>query len=157
MLADAKSTKTQDEAKTFIDRVASLLASVVLLISVLGSLCAPILVWIIASGLYEEPLTFTTASQLTRIMFPVHFLCQWVPLVHRLNTWKDLRFRRLGFQFFESGFDLRYFVFSAAYGKADLCLGNRRRGRRLSAAGCSNPCVVEERVAAEARSSAYCS
>ena len=74
--------KTQDEAKTFIDRVPCLLASVVLLISVLGSLCAPILVWIIASGLYEEPLTFTTASQLTRIMFPVHFLCQWLPLVH---------------------------------------------------------------------------
>ena len=90
MLADAKSTKTQDEAKTFIDRVASLLASVVLLISVLGSLCAPILVWIIASGLYEEPLTFTTASQLTRIMFPYIFFMSMVALSSSiLNTWKE--------------------------------------------------------------------
>lgn len=90
MLADAKSTKAQDEAKTFIDRVASLLASVVLLISVLGSLCAPILVWIIASGLYEEPQTFTTASQLTRIMFPYIFFMSMVALSSSiLNTWKE--------------------------------------------------------------------
>ena len=152
MLADAKSTKTQDEAKTFIDRVASLLASVVLLISVLGSLCAPILVWIIASGLYEEPLTFTTASQLTRIMFPYIFFMSMVALSSSiLNTWKEFAIPAA------VPILLRYFVFSAAYGKADLCFGNRRHGRRLSAAGCSNPCVVEERVAAEACFSAYCS
>lgn len=90
MLADAKATKAQEEAKTFIDRVASLLATVVLIISLLGSLCAPVLVWIIASGLYEEPETFKTASQLTRIMFPYIFFMSMVALSSSiLNTWKQ--------------------------------------------------------------------
>lgn len=90
MLADAKSTKAQEEAKTFIDKVASLLATVVLLVSILGSVCAPILVWIIASGLYEEPETFKTATQLTRIMFPYIFFMSMVALSSSiLNTWKE--------------------------------------------------------------------
>lgn len=90
MLADAKSTKEQSEAKLFIDKVASLLACAVLLISILGVICAPALVWIIASGLYEEPQTFLTATQLTRIMFPYIFFMSLVALSSSiLNTWKQ--------------------------------------------------------------------
>lgn len=89
MLADAKSTKSQLEAKSFIDKVASLLATVVLIVSILGVVAAPILVWIIASGLAEEPATFATATELTRYMFPYIFFMSMVALSSSiLNTWK---------------------------------------------------------------------
>lgn len=89
MLADAKSTKTHPEAKGFIDKVASLLATVVLAVSLLGVIAAPLLVWIIASGLTEEPSTFHTATRLTRYMFPYIFFMSMVALSSSiLNTWK---------------------------------------------------------------------
>ncbi len=89
MLADARSTRSPQEAKSFIDKVASLLAFVVLLVSILGVLAAPVLVWVIASGLTEEPTTFNTAVQLTQYMFPYIFFMSMVALSSSiLNTWK---------------------------------------------------------------------
>ncbi|MCD8339578.1 MAG: murein biosynthesis integral membrane protein MurJ [Burkholderiales bacterium] len=89
MLADVKSNRTPQETKSFIDRIASLLGTIVLLVSILGVLIAPVLVWIIASGLNEEPNTFNTAVQLTRIMFPYIFFMSLVALsASILNTWK---------------------------------------------------------------------
>lgn len=89
MLADVRSTRSPQEAKSFIDKVASLLAFVVLLVSILGVLAAPVLVWVIASGLTEEPTTFDTAVQLTRYMFPYIFFMSMVALSSSiLNTWK---------------------------------------------------------------------
>ena len=89
MLADAKNTKSPEETKTFIDRVASLLAFVVLLVSILGVFGAPILVWVIASGLADEPETFDIAVQLTRYMFPYIFFMSMVALSSSImNTWK---------------------------------------------------------------------
>lgn len=89
MLADVRSTRSPREAKSFIDKVASLLAFVVLLVSILGVLAAPVLVWVIASGLTEEPTTFDTAVQLTRYMFPYIFFMSMVALSSSiLNTWK---------------------------------------------------------------------
>ena len=89
MLADVRSTRSPHEAKSFIDKVASLLAFVVLVVSILGVLAAPVLVWVIASGLTEEPTTFDTAVQLTRYMFPYIFFMSMVALSSSiLNTWK---------------------------------------------------------------------
>lgn len=89
MLADVRSTRSPHEAKSFIDEVASLLAFVVLVVSILGVLAAPVLVWVIASGLTEEPTTFDTAVQLTRYMFPYIFFMSMVALSSSiLNTWK---------------------------------------------------------------------
>lgn len=89
MLADVRSTRSPHEAKSFIDKVSSLLAFVVLVVSILGVLAAPVLVWVIASGLTEEPTTFDTAVQLTRYMFPYIFFMSMVALSSSiLNTWK---------------------------------------------------------------------
>lgn len=89
MLADVRSTRSPHEAKSFIDKVASLLAFVVLVVSILDVLAAPVLVWVIASGLTEEPTTFDTAVQLTRYMFPYIFFMSMVALSSSiLNTWK---------------------------------------------------------------------
>ncbi|MCD7988671.1 MAG: murein biosynthesis integral membrane protein MurJ [Klebsiella quasipneumoniae] len=89
MLADVKGNKSELEAKSFIDKIATLLATIVLIVSILGVVAAPVLVWIIASGLSEEPETFSTAVQLTRLMFPYIFFMSMVALCSSiLNTWK---------------------------------------------------------------------
>ena len=52
-------------------------------------IAAPILVFVIASGLVEEPATFDTATRLTRYMFPYIFFMSLVALSSSvLNTWK---------------------------------------------------------------------
>ena len=71
MLADVKSNRSAEETKSFIDKVASLLGFIVLCVSILGVIAAPILVFVIASGLAEEPATFDTATRLTRYILYV--------------------------------------------------------------------------------------
>ena len=89
MLADVKSNRSAEETKSFIDKVASLLGFIVLCVSILGVIAAPILVFVIASGLVEEPATFDTATRLTRYMFPYIFFMSLVALSSSvLNTWK---------------------------------------------------------------------
>ncbi len=89
MLADVKANKSAEETKSFIDKIASLLGTIVLTVSILGVIIAPVLVMIIASGLYGEPATFATASSLTRLMFPYIFFMSMVALsASILNTWR---------------------------------------------------------------------
>lgn len=89
MLADVKSNRSAEETKSFIDKVASLLGFIVLCVSILGVVAAPILVFVIASGLADEPTTFDTATRLTRYMFPYIFFMSLVALSSSvLNTWK---------------------------------------------------------------------
>ena len=89
MLSDVKATKTETEVRSFIDKVFSLLASVLVLTSILGVLIAPVLVWLIAGGLAENPQGFDLATQMTRWMFPYIFFMSLVAMsAGVLNTWK---------------------------------------------------------------------
>ena len=85
-------TRTQqgDEAtKLLIDRVATVLAWVLVLTCALGVLVAPALVWAMASGLKQDPRGLAAAELMTRWMFPylgfisLTGLCGGV-----LNTWR---------------------------------------------------------------------
>lgn len=89
MLADVRANSSQVQTKAFIDRVASLLGFIVLCVSILGVVGAPILVFMIASGLRAETSTFDTAVSLTRCMFPYIFFMSLVAFCSAiLNTWK---------------------------------------------------------------------
>ena len=89
MLSDVKATKSEEEVRSFIDRVFSLLASVLVLVSILGVLIAPVLVWLIAGGLAENPEGFDLATEMTRWMFPYIFFMSLVAMsAGVLNTWK---------------------------------------------------------------------
>ena len=89
MLSDVKANQSEAEVRTFIDRVFSLLATVVLLVSILGVLAAPALVWLIAGGLADNPAGFDLASEMTRWMFPYIFFMSMVAMSAAvLNTWK---------------------------------------------------------------------
>jgi putative peptidoglycan lipid II flippase len=73
--------------KPLIDKIASALFWALFAVSVLGVLAAPLLVWLMASGLPQE--AWGPAVTMTRWMFPYIFFIALVALASAiLNTWK---------------------------------------------------------------------
>ncbi|MEN9544457.1 MAG: hypothetical protein RLZZ598_1290 [Pseudomonadota bacterium] len=74
--------------RTLVDAVATVLFWVLLLTSVLGVLAAPLLVWLIGSGLQRSG-GFDAAVVMTRIMFPyIGFMSLVALSAGVLNTWR---------------------------------------------------------------------
>ncbi|MEO7885973.1 MAG: murein biosynthesis integral membrane protein MurJ [Polaromonas sp.] len=89
VLAASKAQNGDDATKLLIDRVATLLAWVLLLTCVAGVAAAPVLVWAMASGLKQEPHGFEAAVFMTRWMFPYIGFMSLVALSSGvLNTWR---------------------------------------------------------------------
>lgn len=89
MLSQVKEQQPEDEQKTFISDVFSLLGGAVFLASLLGIAFAPVVVWLIASGFKNTPETFDLAVFLTRCMFPYIIFMSLVSFAAAvLNTWK---------------------------------------------------------------------
>jgi len=70
MLADVRAKRDEMQTGLFVGHVASALFWVLLGVSVLGVVAAPVLVWLIASGLARDPGAFDLATVMTRWMFP---------------------------------------------------------------------------------------
>ena len=89
VLAASKSQHGDAATRVLINHVATLLAWVLLLTCVLGVLAAPLLVWVMASGLQQNPRGYDTAVVMTRYMFPYIGFMSLVALSSGvLNTWK---------------------------------------------------------------------
>ncbi|MES2424183.1 MAG: murein biosynthesis integral membrane protein MurJ [Pseudomonadota bacterium] len=89
VLATVKAQQGDDATKLLIDRVASLLVLALLATCALGVAGAPVLVWMLASGLQQEPQGFEAAVFMTRWMFPYIAFMSLVALASGvLNTWK---------------------------------------------------------------------
>ncbi len=89
MLADVRSRGDEPQTTAFAGHVASALFWVLLMVSVLGVVGAPVLVWLIASGLARDPATFDLATVMTRWMFPYILFMSLVALAAGvLNTYK---------------------------------------------------------------------
>jgi putative peptidoglycan lipid II flippase len=85
LLAATRERDGDGATQSLIDAIATLLAWVLLATCVLGVIGAPVLVWLIGSGLAQ----FDTAVLLTRLMFPYIGLMSLVALAAGiLNTWK---------------------------------------------------------------------
>jgi putative peptidoglycan lipid II flippase len=86
----ASRVRDGDEAtQRLINQVATALFSALLLTALLGVLGAPLLVWLLASGLQQSDQAFDHAVVLTRIMFPYIAFMSLVALAAGvLNTWK---------------------------------------------------------------------
>ena len=78
ILAEAHARRGVDETRTLASHVMSALFWVVLAVSILGVLFAPVLVYVIASGFAKHPATFDLATLLTRWMFPYIFFMSLV-------------------------------------------------------------------------------
>ena len=89
MLADVKARGDEATTVSFAGHVASALFWTLLLVSVTGVVAAPVLVWLIASGLARNPAAFELASVMTRWMFPYILFMSLVAMAAGvLNTYK---------------------------------------------------------------------
>ena len=85
VLAATRATEGDDATRRLIDAVASVLAVALLLTCIVGMAGAPVLVWLIGSGLAE----FDLAATMTRWMFPyIAFMSMVALSAGILNTWK---------------------------------------------------------------------
>ena len=77
------------ETRTLVDRIATSLFWTLVAVSLVGVLASPALVWLIASGLREQPEVFAAAVTMTRWMFPYILFASLIALsAGILNTWK---------------------------------------------------------------------
>jgi putative peptidoglycan lipid II flippase len=91
MLAQRQAVSTDDpaHARRFVDAVATALFWALLAVTATGVLGAPVLIWLMASGLGEDPAALSAAVLMTRLMFPYIVLISMVALAAGiLNTWQ---------------------------------------------------------------------
>jgi putative peptidoglycan lipid II flippase len=89
VLAATKAREGDDATRLLVDRVAGLLVWALLLTCVMGVAGAPVLVWVMASGLQQEPRGFEAAVFMTRWMFPyIGFMSLVALSAGVLNTYK---------------------------------------------------------------------
>ena len=88
ILGEYKNRLGDGEAKRLVDRVATLLLLVLVVVTLLGMAGAPLLVYISAPGFAAEPEKFALTVELTRITFPYILFMSLVALAGGvLNTW----------------------------------------------------------------------
>jgi putative peptidoglycan lipid II flippase len=92
ILAEYKNQKGDSATKELIDHVATVLMWTLLATCLIGIAAAPIIVYLMATGLKSEPAAFTTSVVMTRIMFPYIAFMAFVALAGGiLNTWRQFR------------------------------------------------------------------
>ncbi|MDG9922203.1 MULTISPECIES: murein biosynthesis integral membrane protein MurJ [unclassified Pseudomonas] len=88
ILAEYKTQQGEEAARTFLAYVAGLLTLVLALVTLLGILAAPWIVWITAPGFADEAERFALTTDLLRVTFPYILLISLSSLVGAvLNTW----------------------------------------------------------------------
>lgn len=89
VLAASREQHGDNDTKVLIDQVATVLAWALTATCILGVAAAPVLVWLMASGLQQNPHGFEVAVVLTRWMFPyIGFMSLVALAAGVLNTWK---------------------------------------------------------------------
>lgn len=89
ILASVRTRSSPGETRHLIDQVTTVLFWALVLISGVGVVSAPVLVWFMASGLRESPEAFDAAVIMTRWMSPYILLISMVAIgAGVLNTWQ---------------------------------------------------------------------
>ncbi len=90
MLSQVKLEGGPQEHRALINKVGSALFWAVLIVTLIGIITAPLLVYFMASGLARDPQAFDAAVIMTRWMFPYILMISLVALASGiLNTWKQ--------------------------------------------------------------------
>ena len=88
ILAEYKSQRSVEETKTLVNRVATWLALILVIVTLLGMLAAPFLVGMIAPGFRANPEKMQLTIELLRITFPYIFFISLVSMAGGvLNTY----------------------------------------------------------------------
>jgi putative peptidoglycan lipid II flippase len=89
VLGATKGEQGEAATRLLIDRVATILSAVLALTCIAGVIAAPVLVWVMASGLEQDPRGFQAAVVMSRWMFPYIGFMSLVALgAGILNTWR---------------------------------------------------------------------
>ncbi len=70
ILAEYKSRRGHEATRELVSHVASLLSLVLLVVTVLGMIAAPLVIYVSAPGFLDDPAKFTLTTRLLRITFP---------------------------------------------------------------------------------------
>jgi len=92
ILADAKASQSDDEVQTVINHIATKLLSILMIITLVGVILAPIVIFLFAWGFYfkSDPSQFELASDMLRITFPYLLLISLTALSGSiLNTYDN--------------------------------------------------------------------
>ncbi|HVY04460.1 MAG TPA: murein biosynthesis integral membrane protein MurJ [Burkholderiales bacterium] len=88
ILSEYRNTRSAEDTKTFVHHVSTLLALVLLAVTVLGILAAPVIVYISAPGFAASPDKFQLTVELLRVIFPYILFISLTSLAGGiLNTW----------------------------------------------------------------------
>ncbi len=88
ILAEYRNRRGEADTRDLVDHVTTLLALVLLLVTVVGVLAAPVIVYLSAPGFAASPVKFRTTIDLLRITFPYIFFISLTSLAGGiLNTW----------------------------------------------------------------------
>jgi len=88
ILAEYKTQQGEEATRTFIAYVSGLLTLILALVTALGILAAPWVIWITAPGFVDSPEKFELTSSLLRVTFPYILLISLASLAGAiLNTW----------------------------------------------------------------------
>lgn len=89
VLAAAREQEGDEATHRMLNRVATVLVWVLLVFCVIGVIAAPALVWVLASGLQQNPEGYQAAVVMTRWIFPyIGFMSLVALAAGVLNTWK---------------------------------------------------------------------
>ncbi len=88
LLGEYRNRRSPEETKQLVDRTATMLSLIVLLVSVLGMVAAPLLIYATAPGFSADADKFALTVELTRITFPYILFMSLVAFsAGILNTW----------------------------------------------------------------------
>ena len=88
ILAEYKTQQGEEATRTFIAYVSGLLTLILALVTALGMLAAPWVIWVTAPGFVDSPEKFALTSSLLRVTFPYILLISLASLAGAiLNTW----------------------------------------------------------------------
>ncbi|MCW5626389.1 MAG: murein biosynthesis integral membrane protein MurJ [Burkholderiales bacterium] len=88
ILAEIRNREGEIAARDLVDHVASMLAAILLVVTAVGILAAPFIVYVSAPGFVSRPEKFQTTVDLLRITFPYIFFISLASLAGGvLNTW----------------------------------------------------------------------
>ena len=92
ILTEYKTRHGTEATRTLVDHVATVLIWATVLVSVVGILAAPALIYWIGNGLQREPAAFDAAVVMTRMMFPYIACMAFVAMASGvLNTWRQFK------------------------------------------------------------------
>jgi putative peptidoglycan lipid II flippase len=88
ILGEYKNSRGEEQTRILIDDVATLLFWMLMLVTAIGVIAAPLIIYIVAPGFADEPERFSLAVQMLRIMWPYILLISLVAFAGGiLNTY----------------------------------------------------------------------